>query len=857
MRLLGASILAISLSAMAGTTGRIAGVVRNTDGEPLIGATVMITGTEYGTMTDSNGEYLLHNLYPGEYILQARMVGKSEQTVEGVHVSADLTTRIDFQLGDTASGSTVITVSDQRGLIVFDETSSVSIIDSDDIEAMPVTSIRELVAMSSGGVTAGPDMHMRGGRSGEIVYMVDGIPMNDPATNQFTMNIPLSAVSEVSITTGGFSAEYGGAQSGVVNIITKDATDRLIGSFNGGGGAYSESGDGSVNTVEHSVWENQIYHGDAFRGEGALGGPVWLPGNGGFFITGAYDRSGFNHADSRGNWDNSTIESISGTAKLSWRPSPMTRIVANFYLSNAEKGWRDWLWSRTTEHYVNDGDTLYYSRENERALPTREQSRFSPGLAFTHTISEESFIDLKLNFYHTEETHGITDSTGSIIGEDFSIEEWLAYEAPYRFEDRDHFFRSGHVNWIRHESMTEVVTARLDYTNQLNAYHQLKTGYEGRFFQSEGWDIYSPPGYTSTYSSWEGAPRFHGIYAQDRIEYTAGLIANLGLRIDVVDPNAENADLKFKLSPRLGVSYPVSTSDVIRASYGHYYQVPGLSLMYYDSQSSSTSSGEPLAGNPDLEPEETVSWELGMKHMFDAYTLLELVAYNKEITGLVSTDLDEETEEYWQYVNSDGTGTVWGAELGLLRRSSRYLSFAINYSYSVAKGRESSPTENYSYGWGSQYPVPNDDVYLDWDQRHTANGSAGLMVERGDRLFGQNWLEGFGFRINTTYGSGIPYDNASHSTHPFYRNQKRYPWRMNTDLRVEKRFWLGETSLNFFADVYNLFGRRNVDRIYNVSWWDADQDGDGEPDHIAGGPAGNPNAYSPARHIFLGAEFRW
>ena len=313
MRILAVCIIALSVSAFAGTTGRIAGVVRGADGAPLTGATVIIQGTEFGTMTDFNGEYLIHNLNPGEYTLQARMVGKSEQTVEGIHVSADLTTRIDFQLGDAASGSTVITVSDQRGLIVFDETSSVNIIDSDDINAMPVTSIRELVAMSSGGVSAGPDMHMRGGRSGEVVYLVDGIPMNDPATNQFTMNIPLSAVSEVSITTGGFSAEYGGAQSGVVNIITKDATDRFIASFSGGGGAYSESGDGSVNTVEHSVWENQIYHGEAFRGEGAVGGPIWLPGNGGFFITGAYNQSGYNHADSRGNWDNNLID-VHGSA---------------------------------------------------------------------------------------------------------------------------------------------------------------------------------------------------------------------------------------------------------------------------------------------------------------------------------------------------------------------------------------------------------------------------------------------------------------------------------------------------------------------------------------------------------------
>lgn len=650
-------LMALSLQAFAGTTGRIAGVVRDSTGDPIAGATVMISGTEFGTMTDSNGEYLIHNLSPGEYTLLARMVGKTGQTIEGVHVSADMTTRMDFELGDSVSGTTVITVSDQRGLIVFDETSSVSIFDSDDIQSMPVASIRDVMAMSSGGVAAGSDLHMRGGRSGEVIYLVDGIPMNDPATNQFTMSIPLSAVSEVSITTGGFSAEYGGAQSGVVNIITRDATDSFVASVNGGGGAYSESGDGSVNTVQHSMWENQIYRGDAIRLEGALGGPLILPGRGGFFLTGSFQRSGFNHADSRGNWDNSTIRSHGGTARLSWLPDPGTRITANFYLSNSEKGWRDWLWSRTTDHYVDDGDTLYYSRENDRALPVREQNRFSPGLTITRTLNQRSFIDLKLNLFHTGEKHGVTDSTGNVIGEGFTVDEWLEYQAPSRFEDRDYFYRSGHVNWIRHESITDVITARLDYTSQLGAYHQLKTGYEGRFFDSRGWDIYSPPGYTSTYSSWSGSPRFHGLYAQDRIEYTAGLIANLGLRLDVIDPNAEGTETKYKLSPRLGVSYPVSTRNVIRASYGHYYQVPGLSLMYYGSQGSSSSSGAPLSGNPDLEPEETVSWELGVKHMFDPFTVAEFVAYHKEITGLVSTALVEETDEYWQYVNSDGTGT--------------------------------------------------------------------------------------------------------------------------------------------------------------------------------------------------------
>ncbi len=76
-------LMALSLQAFAGTTGRIAGVVRDSTGDPIAGATVMISGTEFGTMTDSNGEYLIHNLSPGEYTLLARMVGKPGRPSRG------------------------------------------------------------------------------------------------------------------------------------------------------------------------------------------------------------------------------------------------------------------------------------------------------------------------------------------------------------------------------------------------------------------------------------------------------------------------------------------------------------------------------------------------------------------------------------------------------------------------------------------------------------------------------------------------------------------------------------------------------------------------------------------------------
>ena len=353
------------------------------------------------------------------------------------------------------------------------------------------------------------------------------------------------------------------------------------------------------------------------------------------------------------------------------------------------------------------------------------------------------------------------------------------------------------------------------------------------------------------------------------IEYTAVLMVNLGCRLDRFDSRYSSegagyvlsADIEpdYYLSPCLGVSHPITDRDMIRASYGHYVQVPNLSLLYWGSDVGYGSGSAELQGNPGLDAERTVAYELGVKHMFDERTLVDVTAFYKTITGLVSTEFDETSGYYWQFVNSEGTGTSQGVEMTLTRVFDDYWGVDLNYTYSIAKGRTSSTLEEYQYGSGGALL---DDVYLDWDQRHMANVGlrAGIPRGEGPTLGGYRFLEGTSAYVTWSYGSGIPYDNASHGTHPAFRNQKRYPFRMNTDLRISREFWLGGRrgpSITIHCDIFNLFNRRNIDRIYNVAWYDADMDGDGEPDHDPTGPLANPAAWSPARHIMFGAGIEW
>ncbi len=236
-----ALVLFVALSVTAGTTGKIAGRVTDTSGSPLIGATVMVVGTSYGAMTDANGEYFIINLQPGMYSIMATMVGMSDKTADGVAVVVDQTSPMNFSLDPATVGSTTITVTDSRGMIMMDATETFHVVGRDEIKTMPVSGIADVVNRQAGVANRG-GLHFRGGRSGEVTYIVDGVAQVDPTSRSFTSSIPMNGVAETSIITGGFGAEYGNAQSGVVNIVTREGGRDYTGSLSWNGNNWEELG---------------------------------------------------------------------------------------------------------------------------------------------------------------------------------------------------------------------------------------------------------------------------------------------------------------------------------------------------------------------------------------------------------------------------------------------------------------------------------------------------------------------------------------------------------------------------------------------------------------------------------------
>ena len=117
-------------------------------------------------------------------------------------------------------------------MIQKDLTNTESRISSDELEVMPVTDVQDVIKLQ-GGVTqdANGGIHIRGGRSSEVVYMVDGVSMTDGYDGGVSVSIENNNIQELQVISGTFNAEYGRAMSGIINMVTKDGSNNFKSKF--------------------------------------------------------------------------------------------------------------------------------------------------------------------------------------------------------------------------------------------------------------------------------------------------------------------------------------------------------------------------------------------------------------------------------------------------------------------------------------------------------------------------------------------------------------------------------------------------------------------------------------------------
>ncbi len=219
------TVLLVPVLAFAGTVGKVAGRVYDAEtGEPLIGANVEVVGTMRGAVVGDDGLFFVVNLDPGIYSVRASMIGYGPVVVDNVIVMADLTSELQFALEQTPIEAEEVVVVAERPLIQKDVTASTKIARREQIEAMPVTTFDQVLAVGPGTSGQQNNLHVRGGRAGEVVYLVDGMRVDDPQVRQYALQIGRAAIDEMQLISGGFNAEYGDAQSGVVLLNTREGS---------------------------------------------------------------------------------------------------------------------------------------------------------------------------------------------------------------------------------------------------------------------------------------------------------------------------------------------------------------------------------------------------------------------------------------------------------------------------------------------------------------------------------------------------------------------------------------------------------------------------------------------------------
>ena len=386
---------------LAGTTGKLVGrVTSKVSGEPLIGANVIVEGTGIGTATDTEGRYVILQIPPREYDIRYTMIGYQDVIMRDVRIRVDLTTTIDTELNEGVIGMEAVDVTAERPMVQVDVTYSQASISSDEFEMLPVEEFEDVIALQAGVVESGGDLHVRGGRGGEIAYMIDGITVTDPFNAGMAVEIENNAIQELQFISGTFNAEYGKAMSGIINIITKDGDfNRYNGNVSVNGGSYFTDGtkmtvdllnDNGV-LVEDSTM-NLFPHLDSFKPttikdiQGSISGPI-LPGklsifasgrikeNSGYLfgqrlfvptshvwnpLTNDYDLMTLADDTTGGYWDqvgdappDSALVRLNwskqetGQVKFSWRVSPLIKLAYNFMGSRtASQGYsKDYLWN--------------------------------------------------------------------------------------------------------------------------------------------------------------------------------------------------------------------------------------------------------------------------------------------------------------------------------------------------------------------------------------------------------------------------------------------------------------------------------------------------------------------------------
>ena len=865
-----------SFCTFAQNKGNIVGNVTDSKtGDALIGVNVILKGTYYGAVTDTKGNFRINNISDGNYIVEVSFIGYKTIQYTGVAIQSGKTKTYDIKLEETVLtiGQDIVVIG-EKPLVDVEETQSRKTIGVEEIEAAGLENITDVVTQQAGVVTNDNEIHIRGGRSYENAFLLDGVSVQDPlAGTGFGLQLSASAIEEVEVITGGYNAEFGQATSGVVNVRTKEGGAKY-------NGMISYKKDNFGNKDSYHVFNTDVL-------EANLSGPepitsyllpelgIKIPGQITFFtnifggitdgITQGYYKAAANHLYSstfggtrfapraENNWF--------GLGKITYKVTPTFKISYSYNQSVSINQNSQSLQSNL--EYVEPSPGYQYDFQNilDNANTFTHINKYHT-FSLTHTLNSKTFYDVKISYYYTNLR---ADANGKNWNQYTEPKDIVTFPIGYYNTNRDTigvipgdgFWDVGNpYTWRDH--FVEDFSVRGDLTSFFDEKNKFKTGFSMDFQKMQVIDIYKPWVGTLGLNNdiYKVFPAVGAFYAQDNINFS-GMILNFGLRLDYwfpgkyVDDAVDNPDVvtipdeirkeykdnsfswfgnrrfKARISPRLGISHPISDNQVLFFSYGHFSKWPNPQFVYAKLSPLNAQSSFQKFGNPNLNPETTVAYELGLKTQFSDNDVLTITAYYKDIFDYVSTRTAKitsaryATQSFTTYVNSDYARSR-GLEVEYKKRFGKWFTGNANFAYAIVTGKSSSPDEGVLIAQGDLSESIKEE-YLSWDRPLTGSLSANFYVEKGEPLFnfGEGILDDYNVFIRFFYESGKRYTPAIFTGNyltdgrPEYasdtknRNSKLgqdWTW---IDLNFEKYIEINKLKFSVFMEINNLLDQKN------------------------------------------------
>jgi outer membrane receptor protein involved in Fe transport len=889
-------------SMLAQTTGKIAGKVTDeVTGEALAGCNVVVVGTTLGAATDVEGSYFILNVPAAKYDVQASYLGYQRVLQRDVIVNSGRTTVADFKLKASALQQQEVVIEATRPDVERDKTSTSTVIRADEVgQIAGMRDIGDVIGLAAD-VTDG---HFRGGRANEEYYTLQGMGIVNPLDASAAFRPILSAVEEVDVITSGFDAQYGNAQSGVVNITMKEGksdkwSSRLEARVRAPGLKYFGPSvyDQNANPYLLKLADPNFWlHGDSTSGNypplgwtsTAFGGDTAVMSQVAQSIWKSATKQDLNSKYWKSQVDYSIEGATGGPLADGIRMFVALRSeVENQIVPTEEPDKQQQLMGNVVfdlgkgtalrlsggyQYEFNNilgGGTNFYQWVWDRILGESYQEKINAqfGARFTQALSSSTFYDIKLNGLRTTSRLGTSPYYDTITRQVLGTETGTGVVQRtmnfmyYQGLQKTFFYLGNQLSNFSNDATT-TISLDASYTSQITKSHLLNGGIQANYYDLHVDDIGSIAQKGSiTQRQYKANPYQLGAYIQDKMEFE-GMIAKVGLRWDLWGSNSDFYSNQFdpfavtdslgnisnnpalspkkqskpvgRLQPRVGVSFPVTTSTVFHLNYGTFMQNPSFQYVLGSQQRPQLTASAVLPatlGNPQLKPQVTNQYDIGVMQGLGAGFTLDVSGYYKDIKDLIEQALYQNQSigrpmSYNSYFNRD-YADVRGFRVQLTKRSGA-LSGSINYQFSVATGKSSSAanapvviikdTAGVISTDAIKY-VPVKDVLLNFDRTH--NLIVNIAYSTGDRfgpkIFGVYPIASMTFSTMSFARSGRPYTSFNN---PNDINSQRSPAEYNTNMRISKpvRDMIG-VGATIYVEIFNLFNNKilNYSYLFNTA----------------------------------------